>query len=372
MPSRLPEPGDDRAHREGKAAADPRGAASDAPRVWLLLGEKSGDNAQIRTVAEALAWQIESRNVAMREQWRFRKPRVRASLAHIEPGRSDRLEPPWPDLVITMGRRLSMVALWIRKQSAGRSRIVLVGRPRWWSRRYDLVVSSVSYRLRGRRNVVRIDLPLMRVDTEAIAAASERWRARLADLPRPLTAILVGGPTGSVALNASVARKLAARASQLAAESGGSLFVTTSRRTPPEVVEALAESLPRAAILYRWQPDAAENPYLALLGLADRFVVTSDSATMMVEVARLGRPLAIFELPLLRTRIWRAILSARDLRALPRFLIARGLAVRLGEPFAAPLPPPADELPRVTERIRALLDSAGRQPPVAPAQRLAI
>jgi hypothetical protein len=340
--------------------------------VWLLIGEKPGDNLQLRTVADGLEWPIELRNVAMRERWRFRKPRVRASLDHIEPERSDRLEPPWPDLVITMGRRLSMVALWIRKQSGGRTRIVLMGRPRWWSRRYDLVVSSVSYRLRGRRNVVRIELPLMRVDTEAIAAASEKWRARLANLPRPLTAILVGGPTGAVAMNVGVARKLAARATQLAAESGGSLFVTTSRRTPPEVVEALAKSLPATATLFRWRPDAAENPYLALLGLADRFVVTSDSATMMVEVARLGRPLAIFELPLLRSRIWRAVLSARDLRALPRFLIARGLAVRLGEPFEAPLPPPADELPRVIERIRALVDSAGGQPPVAPAQRLAI
>jgi hypothetical protein len=265
-----------------------------------------------------------------------------------------------------------MVALWIRKQSAGRTRIVLVGRPRWSSRRFDLVVSSVSYRLRGRRNVLRIELPLMHVDRRAIAAASEAWRGRLADLPRPLTAILVGGPTGSVALDPAVARQLAARATQLAAESGGSLFVTTSRRTPPQVVEALAESLPGAAILYRWQPGAAENPYLALLGLADRFVVTSDSATMMVEVARLGRPLAIFELPFLRSRIWRAVLSARDLRAIPRLLIARGLAVRFGEPFAAPSSPPADELPRVTERIRALIDVAGGRRRVDPAPRLAI
>ena len=93
---------------------------------------------------------------------------------------------------------------------------------------------------------------------------------------------------------------------------------------------------------------------------------------MMVEVARLGRPLAIFELPLLRSRIWRALAErARSPRA-PEAADRQGLAVRLGEPFAAPLPPPADELPRVIERIRALVDSAGRQPPVAPAQRLAI
>ncbi len=52
-----------------------------------------------------------------------------------------------------------------------------------------------------------------------------------------------------------------------------------------------------SARLFAWGPQAGDNPYLALLGLADRFVVTGDSISMMVEVARLGRPLAIFPLP---------------------------------------------------------------------------
>ena len=55
-------------------------------------------------------------------------------------------------------------------------------------------------------------------------------------------------------------------------------------------------------MLYRWSAEtAADNPYLALLALADRFVVTGDSVSMMVEVASLGRPLAIFSLPIGRS-----------------------------------------------------------------------
>ena len=44
--------------------------------------------------------------------------------------------------------------------------------------------------------------------------------------------------------------------------------------------------LPDGARLHRWHPDAKpeENPYLGLLGLADGFVVTADSASMVVEV----------------------------------------------------------------------------------------
>src|SRR5262245_10908856 len=272
------------------------GATAATPRVWSLIGEKPGDNALVRVVTDALGWPVEERRIAMRARWARGKPFVRASLHHVDRERSDRLEPPWPDLVITIGRRLSMVALWIRAQSGGRTRIALLNVPRRRARDFDLIVASAQYRDPRRANVVRLGLPLVRVDRAAVAAAADAWRARLAELPRPLTALLVGGPTKPVIFDAAVARDLAAAAAKGVAQSGGSLFVSTSRRTPPEVADALAAALPDAA-LYRWQPDARENPYLALLGLADGFIVTSDSITMMVEVARLGRPLAVYELP---------------------------------------------------------------------------
>ena len=113
---------------------------------------------------------------------------------------------------------------------------------------------------------------------------------------------------------------------------------------------------------------AADNPYLGLLAHADRFVVTGDSVSMMVEVASLGRPLAIFPLPVGRGLADRArgalarlaggssaaaahLLHrlglagyARDLSEIHRLLIERGLAVPLGEPFRPPAGPLADEL----------------------------
>ena len=56
--------------------------------------------------------------------------------------------------------------------------------------------------------------------------------------------------------------------------------------------------MPAGSVLHRWSAEGGgENPYLGLLALADRFVVTSDSISMLVEVASLRRPLAIFDLP---------------------------------------------------------------------------
>ena len=342
-------------------------SASRAP-IWLLVGEKLGDNAQVRTIATALELPVEEKLVRMREAFRFGKPQVKPSLHHIDPEGSAPLEPPWPDLVITIGRRLSMVALWIKAQSGGRTRIVLVGRPRRLLDRFDLVVTAAHYRLPPRKNVLRLDLPLMRVDEAAVRQAAQNWAPRFAGLRRPLIALMVGGPTKPVRFDVDVAQDLIARAAAQVAALGGSLYVTTSRRTPAAIVEALAAGLPEGAVLHRWRADAEDNPYLALLGSADAVIVTGDSISMMVEAARLGKPLAIYQQPpsdRLTQRCLRwlgglaervGLAGSRDLSALHELMFARGLAVPLGQPFPESGRRAADELPKVAARVRALLE----------------
>lgn len=355
-----------------------------APRVWLVLGDKAGDNAQVDIIAAALGWPCERKPLVFQARYVLGKPPFKASLYHIDAARSAPLQPPWPDLVITVGRRPAMAALWIQEQSGGRTRLVLLGRPKRWLERFSLVIAPSQYLLPAAPNVLSLELPLVRVNEAGIAAAVATWRPRLAALPRPLTALLVGGRTKPFLFDAAVTKELLRQADRGAA--GGALYITTSRRTQPEILAALQSNLPPGARLYRWRPDDPDNPYLALLGLADRFIVTGDSISMMVEVARLGRPLAIFPLPYrlgllerLRAGLMRLTHSdaadgrraplqplgdllyrlglvsySRDLTALHAALIERGLATRLGEPFPPPGRRAPDELDRVAARIAAL------------------
>lgn len=349
------------------AGSDPRATPGRrAPRTWLLLGEKPGDNVQARLLADALTWPCETRTLRMRPEWVLGKPRVRPSLAHVDEARSDPLAPPWPELLVTVGRRLSSAALWVKRASGGKTKLVLIGKPRRFLRSFDLVVAPAQYRIGARPNVVRIGLPLVRIDAAAVAAAAAAWRDRLAAFPRPLLALLVGGPTKAVRFDAEVARALARRAADDAVRAGGSLYVCTSRRTPAPLLDALAGALPAGTPLYRWRPDDPDNPYLALLGAADRFAVTADSVTMQVEVARLGRPLAIATLPPRRSWL-RALTRSRDLDAVARWLRERGLAVELGDAWRTPTGAIDDDLAAAAARVRALFDlPAGREPEAPP------
>ncbi len=351
------------------------------PRVWLIQSDKLGDNAQLRVLADALGWPYEVRRVLMKPEYVFGKPRFAASLHHIDAQRSDPLAPPWPDLVLTIGRRCAMVALWVREQAGGRPRIVLVGRPKKGLDAFDLIVAPPQFRMPEAENVEPLSLPLMRADPERVMAAREEWGPRLAAMPRPLTAVLVGGATKPFRFDRETAGELMVGLEALLAREGGSLYLTTSRRTPPEVVEELRARLPAGSAFYTWRPESGENPYFGLLACADRFVVTGDSVSMMVEVARLGRPLAIYDLPLSREplvrwrhRLGRAVSGAgvlgriggglqkrgligitRDLQGFHARLYAQGLAVPFGMPFRPPRRIVEEELDRIARRVRRLV-----------------
>jgi len=361
----------------------------ETPRTWLLLAEKGGDNAQVEALGSGLPWPCETRRIHMRPEWLIAKPRVRPTLDHLDLARSDALEPPWPDLVVTMGRRTASAALWIQQRSGGQTKIVMVGKPSGHWNRMALVVGSAEILLPPLPNVLKTQLPLLRIDPDRVDGAADEWRTRLEALPHPLVALLVGGPTRPFVYDAAVTRRLIEISAQVLAD-GGTPFVTTSRRTPAAVANVLEAELPEGTRLHLWQPEARpeENPYLGLLGLADGFVVTADSASMVIEVASLGKPLGILRLPggplgglelarrrllgrlfaprrtglvdALRCGLARAVFRARlvwasrDFRVLHEALVNEGFAVWAGAPLVVPPRPLPDERQRVASRVEAL------------------
>ncbi|MDH3993272.1 MAG: mitochondrial fission ELM1 family protein [Gammaproteobacteria bacterium] len=272
--------------------------------VWCLLGKKAGDNTQVRALADELGLGFQEKHILARPWELLTHLSLGATLAGIDRAASSPLEPPWPDLVISAGRRNEPVARWIRQQSAGRTRLVHIGRPWAPLAVWDLVVTTPQYFLPQQANILHNTLPLHRMSRAELESAGAGLRARLASLPRPWIALLVGGDSGRFVLSEAKGARLGELASQLATASGGSLLVSDSPRTPGAAGDALQAKLAAPHFCYRWG-DAGDNPYRGLLALADAFVVTGESMSMLGEAAAMGRPLFIFDVGDGNTRWWR-------------------------------------------------------------------
>jgi uncharacterized protein len=331
----------------------------------------------VLALAEALGWPFEVRRLAFRPTELVTNQLLGVTLLGLDRRRSEPLEPPWPGLVLTAGRRNEPVARGIQREAGGPARcpLVHVGRPWAPVEAFDLIVTTPQYALPEHPRVLHTEAPMHRVTAAALAAAAERWGPRLADLPEPRTAVLLGGHVGPWTFTPAKGRELGERVDALArGGAGGSVLASTSARTPPAVADAFAAALTVPHRLHRWRRDDPDNPYLAFLALADRIVVTSDSMSMLAEAAATGKPVFAHDLadpagpgrPTRRSLIFHLgrLLGPRQLRrdvtAIHRRLLAAGRVVPLGAPWPEGRgPPPRGDAQAAAERVRALFGDAG-------------
>ncbi|MEJ5231775.1 MAG: ELM1/GtrOC1 family putative glycosyltransferase [Geminicoccaceae bacterium] len=366
------------------------------PRVWALVTGDPVHDRQVEELARALGWPWESRRLVLNARRRLPNLVLGASLASVDLAASDPLGPPWPDLVVASGRKSVPAALWIRRASGGRTRLVQIGRPRAPFELFDLIVATPQARLPLRDNVLPVAAPLAGLDPAEVEAARAAWSARLAALPRPWTALLLGPGRAGYRVTPDVLARAGARLAAELRASGGALLLHLERKTPEAAVAALREALAGLPLVEVRAGEAGnEGARVAFLTLADRVVVSADELVTLAEACLAGKPTELLDLPRWYDRVplgrplvrfarllvgggttYRGTphqqhllgrfvdhLATRGLLNLPhdpvelhRALVARGLVRRLGgteEPMARPKP--LDDLSRVAERVRRLM-----------------
>lgn len=256
-------------------------------RSAAILSEPfAGLQAQALGLAEAAGLNPALHSLRPRLPWRWMAARTWPA-----PLRAVRLPALGDGVVIGAGGMAARVAAALRRP--GRP-AVQVQHPRMDPRHFDLVVVNRHDGLTG-PNVVVTRTALHRATPARLAEAGQVWAPRLAHLPRPLVAVLVGGSNGRYRLDASVAAALGAALARMMREDRVGVALTPSRRTSPEAVAALRGALDPLGG-WVWNGDG-DNPYFGLLALADAIVVTEDSVSMVSEACATGAPVLLARLP---------------------------------------------------------------------------
>jgi mitochondrial fission protein ELM1 len=390
-------------HTAGGITRLRRGGRQDGtlPTVWVLIDDKAGHSTQSLGLAQALGWPCVEKKLQFNLLNKLSNQLIGASLLAVDRKRSDALQAPWPDLVISTGRRTAPVARWISKQSRGHSRLIQLGRKGGEVvDGFDLVVSCPYFRQPIHPQRLETVLPLNAVTPRRLNAAAEEWPSLFDGMPRPHVALVVGGDSVMHALSAHTARHLGQEVRAFAEAAGGSVSAITSPRTNAAAVRALESVLDGRHRVDPWRCGSAKNPYLAHLAKADVIVVTGESESMLAEAAASGKPVYIYPLPhkrpKLRARLgnWvvarantrprkekgtvrpqqgleyicaRAIQRGfvrppRDFDLLHETMIEQRLGHRWGEALTTEGQTPLHEAESVAQRIRELLGYAPPRP----------
>jgi mitochondrial fission protein ELM1 len=259
----------------------------------MTTGE-AGMLSQVVGLAQAIGLPYETKTVRPRAPWRWLPGHWAAKLgvlSGLDP--KDGICPPWPDLLITCGRRSVAVALAIKRASRGHTFTVHIQDPRVPPGCFDMVVPPEHDGLTG-PNVYPSKGALHKLTRETLNTAAEHFRESFAAVRKPFVAVLIGGKSKAYDLTPSRMRELATQFKSLITDQGAGMVITTSRRTGAENETILRETLAGTDAIV-WD-GTGENPYLAMLALADIIIVTEDSASMVSEACFTGKPAYVAKL----------------------------------------------------------------------------
>lgn len=261
------------------------------PTSWVLTDGKAGDELQALSVAEALGLQPEIRRVAPKAPFVWAMPWGPIDPREHPGAPSSPLAPPFPDILIASGRRAVPYLRFVKKASGGTTYTVFLKDPRMGPKTADFIWAPDYDRLRG-ENVLTTLTPPHRVSAKRIAEARAHPDPRLAHLPHPRVAVLLGGNSRHHHFEEDDVTRLVKELTKVA-DTGAGFMITASRRTPAALRTALA-ALAKKHDGFFWI-GSGENPYVAMLSLADFIVATADSFNMIGEAAATGRPILVFE-----------------------------------------------------------------------------
>ncbi len=267
--------------------------------MWALLDDRMGSVGQAKGVILALnnLVNVEEKKVTYTRWAKLPNWMKGCSLLGTNKEASSPLRAPWPDFVLSISRRTTPIARWIKKQSQGKTKIIQLMHPgNCGLKDLDLIIVSEHDAKKSKGgNFFFITGCPHRVSETTILQAKEKWEPIFSSLPRPWVSVIIGGAIKRHPFSLENAKALGQEIRELHRQIGGSILISTSRRTGAEAEKIIMNELKGIpSYTYLWG-EKKENPIMGFYACADKIIVTGDSVSMASEACGSGNPVLVFE-----------------------------------------------------------------------------
>lgn len=276
------------------------------PSVWSVSDGRAGNAAQVRALVHALGEPSRWMRIAhiMGEGHRA-EPLVLtpgapwtwlaadkwpSPLSALPKAQRSLFKPPWPTVWIAAGRRSAAFTKLVRERSEGKTFTVQILDPHVDASNFDLLVTPEHDGRTGPQVVTTVGSPA-HFGSEMLEETGQAF-APLADDTHRSAVVILGGHSKVHKFTPAAAARLEGQLRALAAQ-GWRLRITTSRRTPLDVVALFRKMADETGNQFWSGPQDGPNPYLAWLMFSKAAIVTEDSANMLSEAAWHGLPVHI-------------------------------------------------------------------------------
>ena len=269
--------------------------------LWALFDDRKGSVGQAKGIIEALGnsvdvkeKQIEYTKFASLPNWIRGRTKIGIDIKN-----SDDISKDFPDLIISTSRRTLPVARYIRKLSKNMSKIVQLMYPSEGVGLCDVdfcvVPSHDSDSKQHHKKAFIITGAPTRIFKEKIPQIADEWAPTFQHLPKPWISVIVGGAIKGKPWPEEEAANLVHNIRSIYEKVGGSILITTSRRTgdgPQKIIMDGIKDIPQYT--YIWG-EKKENPIMGFYACADMIIATADSVSMCCEACGTGHPVLLYK-----------------------------------------------------------------------------
>jgi uncharacterized protein len=260
--------------------------------IWVLDDHRAGTTNQAIALAEELGLKYEIKGL----KYNFLSflPNIFFTVKpfHLNVKAFQKLHPAdFPKLIISAGRKNAGVALYLKRLSKGKTKIVQIMKPGISSNEFDLIVLpqhdgiNISY-----HKIVRIIGSLCRLNLSYDKNLFEKDYSKI----KNFAGVLIGGDSKKYKFSLREATELCKALDNINVDGQVPLFITFSRRTPQIAKNFIKEKFSNNRnIIYDFEPGRC-NPYHGILSGAKFLIATADSISLCSEVASTGKPLYIY------------------------------------------------------------------------------
>jgi mitochondrial fission protein ELM1 len=272
-------------------------------QIWALRDDRVGSSKQAEALARKLGGTVTSRRVVYNALIHLPNL-VKPYATGINFKKSDELRSPVepPDLIVSAGRRPAGVAIFLRRYFLAKFnkkvKLITILNPNYNFKNFDLVVLPLHDRMRhriNRENVLYINGSLCSPEIPVTAEARNHWDRVLERAKPPFFSLMIGGDVKRHRMDPLKFGLMVRKVSSYVLDRGGTLLLSTSRRTSAACLEETRRWLSCDYFLYDWvEKDSLPNPYYLFLERSSMVFVTGDSISMISEIVTTGKPTYLY------------------------------------------------------------------------------
>ena len=228
------------------------------------------------------------------------------------------IEKPSPKFIITTGRRMAGISLFIKKNFKHPIKNIHIQDPKIPYKYFDLLLIPEHDNIVG-KNIINTKGALSFIDNNKTKRIDLPIPENIKSKKKTIILALIGGDNKRYKPNNTNYYNLGLDIIRACQKINGRLIISTSRRTPVIANKILHSMLKKYNVDYYFWSGKGYNPYPSMIRLANFIIVTSDSVNMISETASLDTPLFVAYLNKEKGKISNFLENLENLKIIKKF-----------------------------------------------------